>query len=287
MWGMPQAAALAIDIPCARCGYNLRGLGHDGNCPECSYHVGISVSTWHETRAANPSLESGGASWIRRLFGGVVLSLLVFLIMLAPAVMARWGVAWRLSTAMLATQCAMWGLSWAAAWTMTTREPGIRRVGAMARCALRISATMYLVLLFLSIFSNEWNAPNNVEVSIAITFVIAGTIAAGAWFIHIGNLARRAGSRSMWIQSRILALLGAGGSVLFLLGPAPHSESRLTWLPLCQFGPAAVISAWLERDVSAILLTLSLLPLWSAFLSLRLSFFLWHAALRAESSNIA
>ena len=29
------AAAIAIDAPCVGCGYNLRGLFHEGHCPEC------------------------------------------------------------------------------------------------------------------------------------------------------------------------------------------------------------------------------------------------------------
>jgi hypothetical protein len=32
------------DIPCRKCGYNLRGLAVDGRCPECATPVGVSIN---------------------------------------------------------------------------------------------------------------------------------------------------------------------------------------------------------------------------------------------------
>jgi len=35
--------SLTEDLPCVRCGYNLRGLKAEGNCPECGASVGKSL----------------------------------------------------------------------------------------------------------------------------------------------------------------------------------------------------------------------------------------------------
>ena len=39
----PEACAIADDLPCRRCGYNLRGLAPDGVCPECATPVALSA----------------------------------------------------------------------------------------------------------------------------------------------------------------------------------------------------------------------------------------------------
>ena len=31
------------DVPCAGCGYDLRGLSPEGNCPECGFGIAKSV----------------------------------------------------------------------------------------------------------------------------------------------------------------------------------------------------------------------------------------------------
>ena len=38
-----EAGRIAEDLPCLRCGYNLRGLGSEAACPECASAVGQSI----------------------------------------------------------------------------------------------------------------------------------------------------------------------------------------------------------------------------------------------------
>ena len=119
---------------------------------------------------------------------------------------------------------------------------------------------------------------------------IAGMVAAFPWFLQAAHIARRAGSRSMMIQFRVLAAIGGALGVFFIVVFAgarePDSLSWMLMLHQCQFGPPMLMSVW--RDVSQPwVLLFSVLPLWSALLSVRLAIFLHHAARRAKSSTIA
>ncbi len=39
---LPGAGFIVVDLPCLRCGYNLRTLSRHGSCPECGLHVALS-----------------------------------------------------------------------------------------------------------------------------------------------------------------------------------------------------------------------------------------------------
>ncbi|UCG33507.1 MAG: hypothetical protein JSU68_02515, partial [Phycisphaerales bacterium] len=66
--------AIAIDLACLQCGYNLRGLDPAGRCPECG--VGIALSTRGDLlRFANPD-------WLRRVKLGADLMLATILLSL-------------------------------------------------------------------------------------------------------------------------------------------------------------------------------------------------------------
>jgi hypothetical protein len=62
-----QGDVVTADAPCVRCGYNLRGLPHDGNCPECGIVVCGSLDP--------NTLRFADRAWLRRLSTG--LSLLI------------------------------------------------------------------------------------------------------------------------------------------------------------------------------------------------------------------
>ncbi len=62
-FGEPDAPAVAADVPCRRCGYNLRGLPTDGRCPECGTPVGLSVR--------GGLIRYSDPAWIDRLRFGV------------------------------------------------------------------------------------------------------------------------------------------------------------------------------------------------------------------------
>ena len=62
-----DVSPLAIDVPCSRCSYNLRGLTADMNCPECGTPVSrSSMGNW--LRFADPD-------WVGKLRKGMSLKL--------------------------------------------------------------------------------------------------------------------------------------------------------------------------------------------------------------------
>ena len=60
------------DAPCGRCGYNLRGLSPDGQCPECGAPIAPSLTDW---------LAHADPRWRRKLAAGALLTAIA-----APAI---------------------------------------------------------------------------------------------------------------------------------------------------------------------------------------------------------
>lgn len=67
-----RADEVATDLPCARCGYNLRGLWANHNCPECGTRIELSLQG-NLLRFADPE-------WLKKLRLGIALKLWQLLI---------------------------------------------------------------------------------------------------------------------------------------------------------------------------------------------------------------
>lgn len=66
-----DVAEINIDVPCASCGYNLRGLAGDGRCPECGASVARSLEIH-----LNP-IAPAQIFWARTVLAGLILWLLL------------------------------------------------------------------------------------------------------------------------------------------------------------------------------------------------------------------
>lgn len=80
---LDEAGTVKSDIPCRKCGYNLRGLNVGGRCPECGSPVGLSVQG-DLLRFADPN-------WLMTLRKGVNLILIGVLVAVIVALAGALG----------------------------------------------------------------------------------------------------------------------------------------------------------------------------------------------------
>src|SRR5947207_5733226 len=88
-------AMVELDIPCERCGYDLRGLDPAGNCPECGEEVGASLRRWEHAQRNTPDILECDPRWIRSVAEGAAIAVLAFAIAVALAFAPDWAFEWR------------------------------------------------------------------------------------------------------------------------------------------------------------------------------------------------
>jgi hypothetical protein len=213
-------ATLLADVPCAGCGYDLRGLPPDGRCPECGGSIPASLA-----QAAAAPLAAGDDAaalhpWWRRemiLAASTALAAAVVpTVAIAVAVVAlrRNGESQPWLIVVLA---AAWVLQWYAALKFTTAEPGFpqRRRHAADAWLLRVSATLYLLIPFVYgllppgagryQFSMRWLVP--------AAWLVLPSLA--ALFFRIRFLFRRLGLPAEASNAAWLGFLLAGSLLLY------------------------------------------------------------------------
>jgi len=132
------------DIPCRRCGYNLRGLSPEGRCPECGIAVGRSLLGDY-LRFAEPH-------WVRTLASGSTILLVAIALTLAlgsitAALMGIGGV--RVSWMWLRWQQSVIVVTaFVGYWKLTTPDPGTVEdpTRLTARRLVRIAQTISVIL---------------------------------------------------------------------------------------------------------------------------------------------
>src|SRR5688572_29680452 len=108
------------DVPCGRCGYNLRGLKAGGACPECGLPVAV-VLGFERARRGRWHLAAGDRydDWMRRLAWSMLVAVLAAVItcvrpLLAINPTSAWPDGFALVSACVAWTLACWAL-WSAA----------------------------------------------------------------------------------------------------------------------------------------------------------------------------
>src|SRR5687768_11722668 len=76
-----EHGALTQDVPCHRCGYNLRGLTPPGGCPECGRDLRDSI---HAHRLRPKPLPPPDPAWARQVREGAWLAVAAFIGLLVP-----------------------------------------------------------------------------------------------------------------------------------------------------------------------------------------------------------
>lgn len=232
--------AVAIDLPCKQCGYNLRGLAQRGQCPECAADVALSLR--------GDFLRFCSPEWLARVTWGVTImlviipfGLLVFIVSFVLLVQRQppiFGQAAQLATALLWT-CGTWLLTSPppdrtgddpdATLRTVTRTAGILGPAVIAMPALRPLATQLVPAPFF------WSLVGLCWAAVAI-----GELAKLAIY---ERLARRIPSRLLTNDAHLLlqifkALLGGTALLLGLVGLITFAGSNTILLTaVASLGP--------------------------------------------------
>jgi hypothetical protein len=260
----PPVAALDEDVPCAGCGYNLRGLEPAGRCPECGNPAAVSVSRHRDRRLRPPD-----PRWAREVVGGAVASLVSFgllaVLCLVPngwtvTPYARLPVAKTPERIGLLCVCLLaWVAAWYSAWALTRRPPAGERMRRLTRLGLaRWPLTLYGLVPFL--IPLTWNGLDPAAAALLLVMLLCGVIGGVALLLTVAALLRRVGRR--WAAGGAVALAvidavampfgfvapaGAGPTglidLLFALRVQPYGEPQALRVDNFSTGGAVVFLA--------------------------------------------
>lgn len=144
---LDQAGFIAEDLPCRHCGYNLRTLSPEVQCPECGTSVGRSVHGDY-LRYADPAWVRGLATGATIVILGTLGQVLGFCALLGFSLTGVFGVSWYrylFSTVEL--------ISFVGFWKLTSPDPADTEASAQfdARKLTRAFLVLGLCLTSLSI----------------------------------------------------------------------------------------------------------------------------------------
>lgn len=286
----PPALALAEDVPCVGCGYDLRGLIAPGRCPECGLSLHISIVRHRNRRRPPPPPDP---AWAQQVVEGAALSLIAFVLVAALCVAPQWMFVMPLRFApagktpgrviLLCIGAAAWVLAWYSAWKLTRRPPvgeviELRRRVRLARWPL----TLYLVCPFIiPAFGESVSGP--AALSLLVLF-LCGVVGVAMLTGTVGGLFRRIGRGWAAGEAATLAVVNAGANVFAFLLPFGHggisSLDLMLDLPVHPYGmPRALREAFSDSvyhgHLSPILLGFVGLALWNAVLIVRLAAAYW------------
>ncbi|RJP37964.1 MAG: hypothetical protein C4547_04960 [Phycisphaerales bacterium] len=207
-----------FDAPCRRCGYNLRGLQLNQDCPECS------APAW--TVAAGEFLSLSDPRWVAGLARGAHATLLgLSLAVLSAIVLACFHAAYswtlvRVIVVMLAIPPYGCGM-----WLLTTPDPSglgeasyasARRIGRAALCIGLLGAGIAV--------ASGWTGPGWLDPTLFTTSGLALIVGHVAVLLYLGKLCRRVQdavlpqwARLVRVGMALLAILLTGMMVAVML----------------------------------------------------------------------
>lgn len=194
-----------VDLPCMKCGYNLRTLPLDtGRCPECALPVGRSA-VGNRLRYCDPD-------WLRQIGWGLNLFVLSVVLVAAGAgsfaIMgssAEWD-------AFLVVPATLWACLIVAAcccvWKITKPDPMTRkdewRVNPRSLSRVALVVTITLPVAMIAVIGTT--GPNDNKAAAAVTALIWAVVAPTSLlclFLYASQLAKRAEARRLMWFARV------------------------------------------------------------------------------------
>jgi hypothetical protein len=200
-------AVVDEDLPCFRCGYNVRGLACDGQCPECAASIAETLRR-HAAELAGRllPLDDSDPRWVRKmswscallLFGGVGIA--------AAHVMSilqlRMPIAVQMPLFFMPFVLLAMG-----AWLAGSREPGWSgRRGTWVRMLIRagiVGWVLALASMIAMLMGGRFNALRAPLIAIGV----ASAVTSGAFFWRLREFAARLSRRMLRHACTLLALL--------------------------------------------------------------------------------
>lgn len=251
-------STLTIDVPCAGCRYDLRGLSAQGRCPECGGSIAdsLAAAVAERTGAAGRTAAPLNPWWRREIKLAVVAALVAPVLSMGPLIAS--GGELRLDRVargwVLGFAAAGWVLQWYAALKLTTAEPSMLRSRWQTVNArvLRSSATLYLLVPFIwGLFLPRFD-PHPLAVAAATVARWCVLPASVAFLLQVRFLFRRLAVPAAAAQAGLLAFLlpaSVHSYILFGYSGGPSSLELILALPNSQVGPPvylayAVVALW-------------------------------------------
>lgn len=300
-----DAGTLGEDIPCCRCGYNLRGLTPPGDCPECGWDLRDSL---HAHRLRPKPLPPPDPAWAGQIREGAWLALAAFVVLMVPvfAPFEWFRMPFRNApigrtpgrVTLLSFACVGWVLAWASAWKLTARERDIegRVPPTLATLLARLLGTAFMLTPFAWAWST-WSTqyPSTAASTPALLLWGCGLFGTMALLIRIGQLMKRRGAFVAAAACYLLAVVSPLSAVLLGAAGFDGDPSSLgLMLGLSSFpGGSPLLDRELLRSISrgnldvAFVWLLLLLPLSNIAMALRLRQLYPRSALEADEPRTA
>jgi cytochrome b561 len=203
-----EPVVIDSDLPCAICGYNLKGLSVDANCPECGQSV---------ARSYTPDLLRSNPQWLRHQANTMLLLGALCLVNFQPFNYSLRGFQVWIGFGILLSIATVW-----ACWRLATPEPpGPPADGeATLQRMLRLAPIIYAAVRIGSLVSSSFH-PTLISV-IGITALVCLLLTNGLVGYFLLRLARRSNDRQLILHARIVAwafpFSQAGDVLLYFVG---------------------------------------------------------------------
>lgn len=213
-----SSGPVADDLPCYRCGYNVRGLALDGRCPECAAEVDETRRRLESHRDGQTlPLAESDPRWVRTLAWACVWVLVGGLLLIPPQIISL--MEWDLPVALgMMIAIGPFMALFAGGWMSARREPvhaGRRRV--WLRGIIRggvIGWVVSVASLILTILAGDW--PHLISV---IGLGVSSAVLSWGFFWRMRELALRLGRpRIVWACTALSILAPLASAAMFVPG---------------------------------------------------------------------